>query len=219
MCIYIYIYIYIYVSFKNLAFWPTPRVWRNSYESRVRLKGYGGPFQSSETITMICHFNTALFNSTPLAYICKQSTVERVRKSFSELWQFYDEFICQQYVVQTYSASLRIQGRGRARRFGFVPPNLAGFMTAHKIKMVGHGQDRLWRRLAFVPPSLLGGSNLFTALDSGTSSCLAIVWWCRTSCFWLICPSVLLCPGILCIGTYCCVWPPLGPLHIPPPSE
>ena len=56
-----------------------------SYESRVRLKGCGGPFQSSEAILMILHFNCILFNSTPLAYIGKQSTVERVRWSFSEL--------------------------------------------------------------------------------------------------------------------------------------
>ena len=30
--------------------------------------GYGGPFQSSGTIMMMCYFNCTLFNSTPLAY-------------------------------------------------------------------------------------------------------------------------------------------------------
>ena len=37
-------------------------------ESRVRLKGYGGPFQSSETIMTICYFISTLFNSSSLAY-------------------------------------------------------------------------------------------------------------------------------------------------------
>ena len=32
---------------------------RGLCESRVRLKGYGGPIQSSETITMILHFDSA----------------------------------------------------------------------------------------------------------------------------------------------------------------
>ena len=64
-----------------------------SYESRVRLKGYSGPFQSSETIMMMLYFSSTLFNGTPLAFTCKQSTVERVR-SLSELWQFHDGCIC-----------------------------------------------------------------------------------------------------------------------------
>ena len=45
--------------------------WRRafcSYASRVRLKGYGGPFQSSEAIMMVGDFDSTLFNSTPLAY-------------------------------------------------------------------------------------------------------------------------------------------------------
>ena len=49
-----------------------------SHEIRVRLKGFGGPSRSSETIVAICYFSSTLFNRTPLACICKQSTVERV---------------------------------------------------------------------------------------------------------------------------------------------
>ena len=36
--------------------------------SRVRLKGYDGPFQSSEHFMAICYFNSTLFNNTPVAY-------------------------------------------------------------------------------------------------------------------------------------------------------
>ena len=61
----------------------------NSYESWVWLKWYGGPSQSSETIITIYYFKSTLFNTTPLGYICKQSTVDRALWSFSELWQFH----------------------------------------------------------------------------------------------------------------------------------
>ena len=58
MCVYIYIYIYIHIHINKAM----------SYAHILRLKGYGGPFQSSETITMIAYFSSTLFNSTPLAY-------------------------------------------------------------------------------------------------------------------------------------------------------
>ena len=91
ICNYVYIYIYVYT---------------HSYASRVRLKGYAGPFQSSETIMTICYFNSTLFNSFPLAYIYKQSMVERVRWSFSEHRQVHVDCIVQQYFVHQYSTSL-----------------------------------------------------------------------------------------------------------------
>ena len=78
----------------------------SSYESRARLKGYGGPSQSSEHFMVILCVNCTLFDSTPLAYICKQSTVESVRWSFSELWTFHGDFMCQLFLVQQYSVSL-----------------------------------------------------------------------------------------------------------------
>ena len=55
-----------------------------------------------------------------------------------------------------------VRAAGRARRFVFVPPNLDGFMTVHKI--VGHEPDWLRRRFTFVSQNLLVCSNLFTAL-------------------------------------------------------
>ena len=38
------------------------------HENRVRLKGYGGPFQSSDNFMTKCCFSSTLFNSTQLAY-------------------------------------------------------------------------------------------------------------------------------------------------------
>ena len=56
-----------------------------------------------------------------------------------------------------------VQGAGRARRFLFVPPNLDVFMTVHKT--FGHEPDWLGQRSIFVPPNLLGSSNLSTTSE------------------------------------------------------
>ena len=52
----------------------------------------------------------------------------------------------------------------RARWSVFAPPNLDGFTTVRKI--LGHELDWLRRRFTFVPPNLLGDSNLFTAMSN-----------------------------------------------------
>ena len=48
--------------------------------------------------------------------ICKQSTVEKVRWSFSELWNHHGDVLFRQYFVQEYSASLLEKAVRRVRR-------------------------------------------------------------------------------------------------------
>ena len=72
------------------------------------------------------------------------------------------EFFLRGAAVLNFSLCSFSRAGGRAGRFVFVPLNLDGFMTLRKI--VGRELDRLRRRFIFVPPNLLGGSNLFTAL-------------------------------------------------------
>ena len=56
----------------------------------------------------------------------------------------------------------QVGGKGTAVRIRTSKPNPDGFMTVRKI--VGHELDWQRRLFIFVPPNLLGGSNLFTAL-------------------------------------------------------